>query len=72
MSICKEIDKIINKEKPKINTSIVSQYESGWDDFEELVNKGLMSRRGYRLRSLDDRGPCVEFNKSKADERLRP
>lgn len=56
MSICNEITKIINEKTFSQSDKImIEEYESTDKLFESLIQKGLISKRGYQLLPVENR-----------------
>lgn len=68
MSICAEISAAIMACKmTPLDKKVCDEYEAATAEFNQLVKKGVTSKRGYRLMSIENR-ICsdAEINHSKS------
>ena len=67
MSICTEISTAITTYKMRpVDKKICDGYEAATTEFECLVEKGVVSKRGHRLLPVENKSCCnIEINHSK-------
>jgi len=68
MSICTEISTaIMTYEMQSLDKAVCDGYEAATIKFERLIAKGVASKRGYRLLSVENKSCCnIETNHSKS------
>ena len=68
MSICTEISAaIMTHEMQSFDKEVCNGYEAATIEFERLIARGVASKRGYRLLSVENKSGCnIEINHSKS------
>ncbi len=53
--ISKELKTVIKEKEKNYNSEELRSFEEAIKDFEELINKGLIKKRGYNLITIEEK-----------------
>ena len=64
-NIVEKLEKTISSHYPKVSNEDITRFEQADETFNNLVDAGLLKKRGYTLSTIDHEKEVLSYNKRK-------